>query len=97
MLCELKHQMFCEMILLCFLINFILTVDSRAPLKSVVVFSAGEGGYYCHKIPYLFRTTLNTLIAFAEARGKNQDSCNDFTGHIIISTCLYKCPLMWIM
>ena len=44
------------------------------------VFVKGEGGYYCHKIPYLYRTTNNVLIALAEGRGKDgRESCDDFS------------------
>ena len=51
-----------------------------APEGSSVIFSKGEGGYYCHKIPVLFRTHANTLLAFAEARGGNgRSACDDFT------------------
>ncbi len=32
------------------------------------VFSAGEGGYYCIKIPVLLSTQNSTLIALGEAR-----------------------------
>jgi sialidase-1 len=52
-----------------------------APLGSVVVFEKGEGGYYCHKIPYLTRTHNNALLAFAEARGgAGREACDDFSG-----------------
>lgn len=41
----------------------------------------GEGGYYCHKIPYLFRTSSNVLLAFAEGRGLHgRSACDDFAG-----------------
>lgn len=54
---------------------------SRAPETSVQVFAAGEGGYYCIKIPYLLRTPSNILIAFAEGRGKDgRSKCDDFSG-----------------
>ncbi len=57
---------------------------STAPVNSVVVFAKGEGGYYCHKIPYLLVTASNTLIAFAEARGKDgRASCDDFSVRIL--------------
>jgi hypothetical protein len=38
---------------------------STAPEDAVLVFEKGEGGYYCHKIPYLHRSSSNTLIALA--------------------------------
>lgn len=54
---------------------------SVAPIDAVAVFSKGEGGYYCHKIPYLLVTSSNTVIAFAEGRGKDgRTSCDDFSG-----------------
>ena len=54
---------------------------ASAPADSVLVFKKGEGGYYCHKIPYLYRTMSNVLIALAEGRGKDgRESCDDFSG-----------------
>jgi hypothetical protein len=35
----------------------------ESPNNAVLVFNKGEGGYYCHKIPYLFHTKAETLIA----------------------------------
>jgi hypothetical protein len=59
-------------------ISFQLTVGNR-PLDSVVVFTKGEGGYFCHKIPYLYRTCNGTLLALAEGRGRDgRASCDDF-------------------
>ena len=40
-------------------------VTSTAPSDAVLVFTKGEGGYYCHKIPYLLKTQSNVLIALA--------------------------------
>lgn len=55
-------------------------VKATAPSDSVVVFAKGEGGYYCHKIPYLLRTQANTLIALAEGRGRDgRSACDDFS------------------
>ncbi len=52
----------------------------KSPTDSVLVFQKGEGGYYCHKIPYLFRTVSNVLIAMAEGRGRDgRTSCDDFS------------------
>lgn len=57
----------------------IYATEATAPLDSVLVFNRGEGGYYCHKIPYLLRTLSNVLLAFAEGRGKDgRDTCDDF-------------------
>jgi sialidase-1 len=42
----------------------------------VDVFTAGEGGYFCIKIPGMIQTTNGTLIAFGEAR---MFSCSDYT------------------
>lgn len=51
-----------------------------APNNSVVVFTRGEGGYFCHKIPYMLRTLAGTLLALAEGRGKNgRSACDDFS------------------
>jgi sialidase-1 len=56
-------------------------VEAVAPMNSVLVFEKGEGGYYCHKIPYLLLTAKNTLIAFAEGRGKDgRTTCDDWSG-----------------
>mmetsp|Transcript_8571 Transcript_8571/g.12794 ORF Transcript_8571/g.12794 Transcript_8571/m.12794 type:complete len:374 (+) Transcript_8571:32-1153(+) len=61
-----------------FLVGF---VNCHPPADSVLVFNKGEGGYYCHKIPYLYRTYHGTLIALAEGRGKyGRDACDDFAG-----------------
>lgn len=67
-------------------------VHAEAPSGSVVVFSKGEGGYYCHKIPYLLRTSANTLIAMAEARGKDgREACDDFSVSIKHSSLFSYC------
>ena len=49
----------------------------------VDVFSMGEGGYFCIKIPYLIALQNGDLIAFAEAR---IDSCSDYAGTDLVST-----------
>lgn len=65
---------------ICLLGSFVLCFG-RAPEISVQVFAAGEGGYFCLKIPYLLRLPSNILIAFAEGRGKNgRSECDDFSG-----------------
>ena len=43
-------------------------VADPSPYPEVDVFVAGDGGYSCHKIPYLFVTRSKTLLVFAEAR-----------------------------
>jgi hypothetical protein len=56
------------------------TTIKTSPTDAVTVFVKGEGGYYCHKIPYLYRTANNVLIALAEGRGKDgRDACDDFS------------------
>ena len=64
------------------LLSFIILRGlSERPESSVVVFEKGEGGYYCHKIPYLFETVTGTLVALAEARGgAGREACDDFSG-----------------
>lgn len=50
------------------------------PSDAVQVFAKGEGGYYCLKIPYLYRTSNGTLIALAEGRGRDgRQACDDFS------------------
>jgi hypothetical protein len=38
-------------------------VEITSPENAILVFDKGEGGYFCHKIPYLFHTKAHTLIA----------------------------------
>lgn len=65
-------------------------VRCAAPLDSTLVFSKGEGDYYCQKIPYLLTTAAGALIAFAEGRGRyNGTSCDDFK--VNVSIFLWYC------
>ena len=62
------------------LLVLLITIHGKAPFDSTVVFVKSEGGYYCHKIPYLLKTSQGTLIAFAEGRGREgRESCDDFS------------------
>lgn len=69
-------------VLLCLLVAIVFTcINAEAPRNAVVVFEKGEGGYFCLKIPYLFRTLVGTLIAMSEGRGKDgRNSCDDWSG-----------------
>jgi sialidase-1 len=62
---------------------------------SVTVFEKGEAGYYCHKIPSLLLTTKSVLLAFAEARGKGGDSCDDFTGTDLVMKRSFDMGVTW--
>lgn len=75
---------------LTFLTLEILSFDiNSSPETAVLVFEKGEGGYYCHKIPYLFHTNDKTLLALAEGRGRDgRESCDDF------SVCLIVCVFL---
>ena len=44
------------------------------PLQKITVFSKGEAGYHCFRIPALVMTPGGTTLAFAEGR---RDSCRD--------------------
>ena len=52
-----------------------VTWDVDVPYNTSVVYSSGESGYACIKIPVLIHTLNNTLLAIAEAR---KHSCSDF-------------------
>lgn len=58
---------------------------SAGPIFQTVVFTAGEMGYYCFRIPSLLFTSQGTLLAFAEGRGQHTKSCNDHGDvHIVL-------------
>ena len=52
-----------------------VTWDDNVGYNTSVVYSSGESGYACIKIPVLIRTFNDTLLAIAEAR---KHSCSDF-------------------
>lgn len=52
-----------------------VSAGDPSPYDEVTVFSIGESGYFCIKIPYLFTTSAGSLLAFGEAR---IDSCWDW-------------------
>ena len=88
-------------LILCVLISLIFLiqnsfVEAVAPKDSVKVFVKGEGGYYCHKIPYLFRTKSNVLLAFAEGRGANgRSACDDFAGTDLVYKRSFDNGMTW--
>ncbi|CAF3095581.1 unnamed protein product, partial [Rotaria sp. Silwood2] len=51
--------------------------------NETIVFSRGEAGYYCIRIPSLLTTIQGTLLAFGEARMFN---CHDNTQIDIVFT-----------
>jgi sialidase-1 len=58
-------------ILLILFINIKLSFENDS-----IVFTRGEGGYFCIKIPSILTTSKGTLLAFGEAR---MFSCSDYT------------------
>ena len=57
----------------------LFVAEGKAPEDAVIVFEKGEGGYYCHKIPYIIQTLSGALVAFAEGRGLyGRQACDDF-------------------
>src|SRR3989338_9491949 len=64
----------------------------QANLTLVDVFSAGEGGYACIKIPSLVCTGNGTLIALGEAR---TGSCSDFTQTSLVSKRSFDGGATW--
>ncbi|MGO1172854.1 MAG: exo-alpha-sialidase [Actinomycetaceae bacterium] len=49
--------------------------DGEAEFTEDVIFSRGDAGYFCFRIPAIVETTDGTLLAFAE--GRNSDGCDD--------------------
>lgn len=46
---------------------------------------AGEGGYFCFRIPALLFTSNGSLLAFAEGRGQHTRVCSDHGDvHIVV-------------
>lgn len=49
------------------------------------VYVAGEGGYFCFRIPALLFTGNSSLLAFAEGRGQHTRVCDDHGDvHIVV-------------
>lgn len=61
--------------------------SAQTSVQPVRVFSMGENGVSCYRIPAVIRTTKGTLLAFSEARyGKSSEAlgeCSDDTVHQI--------------
>ena len=51
--------------------------DQPQPPQKITVFTKGEAGYHCFRIPALVMTPGGTTLAFAEGR---RDSCRDDAG-----------------
>lgn len=61
--------------------------SSRSPnnITQTKVYTAGEDGYYCFRIPALLFTAKGTLLAFAEGRGRTTNVCDDHGDvHIVL-------------
>ena len=75
----LDYSIKCIWLWILCLLAVCVALGSQPPLslsEETVVFTRGEGGYYCIKIPSLLTTANGTLIAFGEGR---MFSCSDFT------------------
>ncbi len=95
----MSQRNICSLVLLLgFLLAVVVfVVQGRAPIDAVTVFVRGEGGYYCHKIPYLLRTDAGTLIAMAEGRGRDgREACDDFAVSCkkYFTTTLFVCSML---
>lgn len=66
---KMWRREFWSFVLLCGHVSMSISME-------IVVFSHGEEGYHCVRIPSLFRTRRGTLLAFGEGRIGN---CNDNT------------------
>lgn len=50
-----------------------------------IVYNKGELGYFCFRTPVLHLTSKHTLLAFAEGRGQNTNSCSNHGDvHIVL-------------
>ena len=62
-------------------INYHVTQTAESlqtpPFMRVEVYTAGDLGYECFRIPSLLFTSKGTLLAFAEGRGLHSKSCAD--------------------
>jgi sialidase-1 len=80
----------------CTLMSLVSFSQAAAPEDASLVFVKGEGGYYCHKIPYLYKTTSNVLIALAEGRGKDgREACDDFSGTDLVYKRSFDGGVTW--
>ena len=66
--------------------------DINVSYNTSIVYSSGESGYACIKIPVLLRTFNNTLLAIAEAR---KNSCSDFAWTDLVVKSSYDHGLTW--
>jgi sialidase-1 len=76
-----------RLLILC---TFLLVCASQPVV--VDVFSKGEGGYSCIKIPYILATPRGALIAWGEARFAN---CSDYTGTDLVTKRSEDGGLTW--
>ena len=63
-----------------FVVNCLFAVFLPMPVfaqEEIPVFTAGEEGYACYRIPAIVTTLEGTLLAFAEARRKNCGDAGD--------------------